>query len=198
MEKTTSIPIVSQHSGLTAAVGALHAALDERDEYTRLHSDRVVTLATELGAACGIPLVDMPVLRLAAQFHDIGKIGVPDNVLKKPGPLTQEEWVLMRSHTVRGERIFRATGVPIADRIAPIIRHHHEVINGTGYPDGLQGEEIPLMSRILAVADAYDAMTTTRPYREALTHRQSLDFIELDKGVKFDTEIVGVFFKMVT
>src|SRR5690606_25537787 len=133
----------------------------------RFHCDRVVRLATELGNACDVVNADLDILRICARFHDIGKIGVPDAVLLKPGRLTDEEWVRMREHPVLGERIFAATGLPVAAEVCSVIRHHHESFDGSGYPDAIAGDQIPRLSRILLVVDAYDAMTSSRPYHQA-------------------------------
>lgn len=178
---------------LRGSIDAITEALDARDAYTRFHCDRVVRLATELGNACDVVDADLDLLRICARFHDIGKIGVPDAVLLKPGRLDATEWVLMREHPVVGERIFRATGLPIAADVGKVIRHHHESFDGSGYPDALAGEQIPLLSRILLVVDAYDAMTSTRPYQKARTHTQVMEVLGAETGTKLDPQVMRVF-----
>jgi HD-GYP domain-containing protein (c-di-GMP phosphodiesterase class II) len=124
----------------------------------------------------------------AALLHDIGKVAVPDSILSKPGELNDEEWDVMRRHSVVGERILRA--VPGLGPVARMVRHGHERFDGTGYPDGLRGEEIPLGSRIVLACDAYDAMTSPRPYRDALTHEQAVAELIAGTGTQFDARIV--------
>ena len=150
---------------LAATVEALKGTVGLRDPPTGAHCDRVERLASDLGRRLRLshqPLVD---LAYAAELHDIGKVGLPDAVLLKPGPLVELEWEAVRSHSVWGSDLLRT--VPGLERVAVIVRHHHERFDGSGYPDGLQGEEIPVESRILAVVDAFVAMTEERPYRAA-------------------------------
>ena len=182
---------------LQGSVDSLSVALEVRDSYTRSHCDRAVRLATELGNACDVLDASLDHLRIAARFHDIGKIGVPDAVLLKPGRLSEEEWVLMRAHPVLGEQIFNATALPDFDEIALTIRHHHEAFDGSGYPDHLVGEAIPLLSRILLIVDAYDAMTTGRPYHSARTHEQAMGILQSESGKKLDPEIFNKFSIMI-
>jgi HD-GYP domain-containing protein (c-di-GMP phosphodiesterase class II) len=182
---------------LLGSVESLTVALDVRDSYTRAHCDRVVLLAIELGRACHLPAGDLGYLAICARFHDVGKIGVPDAVLLKPGKLTAEEWVLMKAHAELGERIFRAAILPDHEASADALRHHHESFDGSGYPDGFAGEAIPLLSRILLIADAYDAMTTTRPYHKARTHLEVMAILESESGTKFDPEILARFANMI-
>lgn len=182
---------------LLGSVESLSVALEIRDSYTRSHCDRAVRLVTELGNACDVLDAELDHLRVCARFHDIGKIGVPDNVLLKPGRLTDEEWVFMKAHPVLGEKIISATALPDHDSIAVAIRHHHEAFDGSGYPDNLKGEDIPLLSRIMLVVDAYDAMTTGRPYHVARTHKDAMDILESENGKKLDPEIFKKFAKII-
>ena len=182
---------------LLGSVESLSVALEVRDVYTRSHCDRAVRLATELGNACDVIDADLDHLRVSARFHDIGKIGVPDAVLLKPARLTPEEWDLMKAHPTLGEQIFMATHLPDQGEIAVVIRHHHESFDGTGYPDGLSGEKIPLLSRILLIVDAYDAMTTARPYHKARTHREVIAILDSESGKKLDPEIFRKFLTMI-
>ncbi len=182
---------------LLASLESLDAALLQRDEYTGLHCDRVVLIAVELGSACGLAAGELAPLSMAARFHDIGKIGIPDEVLLKPGSLDQEEWALMAEHAAKGERIYRATSRADAPVVAQAIRHHHEAFDGSGYPDGLQGEQIPLLSRILTLADGYDAMSSSRVYHAGRTHREIMRILENEKGRKNDPLLFQAFATMI-
>ena len=172
---------------------ALTVALDVRDSYTRGHCDRVVGLALALAGELDVSSADLRLLRLCALFHDVGKIGVPDAVLLKPGRLNPEEWERMKSHAQHGEKILQATGLPGVDSLADVIRHHHEAFDGSGYPDGLKGEAIPRLCRILLVVDAYDAMGSARPYHPARAHNQIMAILEAENGQKLDPEVFRAF-----
>jgi HD-GYP domain-containing protein (c-di-GMP phosphodiesterase class II) len=178
-------------------VEALTIALDVRDIYTRAHCDRVLRLAMELGDACRLSEAQLDRLAIAARFHDVGKIGVPDAVLMKPTQLTPGEWSMMKEHSVHGERIFRAAQVPGHDEIADAIRHHHESFDGSGYPDGMRAEEIPLICRVLLIVDAYDAMGTPRPYHRGRGHEEIMEVLESESGRKLDPEVLREFSKMI-
>lgn len=173
---------------LLGSVESLSVALQVRDSYTRSHCDRSARLAVELGAACDVSDAELNHLRVGARFHDIGKIGVPDAVLLKPARLTGDEWDLMKTHSELGELIFRAADLPDHDVVAAAIRHHHESFDGSGYPDGLAGEAIPLLSRIMLIVDAYDAMTSARPYHPVRTHARVMEIMESESGAKLDPE----------
>jgi HD-GYP domain-containing protein (c-di-GMP phosphodiesterase class II) len=138
---------------------------------------------------------DIQNMRWAARLHDIGKIGVPDHILRKPSSLTEDEWVSMRAHPEIGSKIL----APITKMapVSPIIRSHHEKYNGTGYPDGLKHEQIPLGSRILTIVDSYVAMTDERIYRKSLTHQEAVDELIRNKGTQFDPHIVDLFLKVI-
>lgn len=183
----------SFESYLAQSTNALFLALDERDNHTQQHCDRVSILACDIGTGCGLSQKELNILAAGARFHDIGKIGIPDRVLLKPGPLTVEEWEVMKMHPVKGERLFRNTLHPHASEIATVIRHHHERFDGGGYPDNLSGDHIPLASRILALADIYDAMATTRPYHRARTHHEIMDFLLTEEGARLDPDILSRF-----
>jgi diguanylate cyclase (GGDEF)-like protein/putative nucleotidyltransferase with HDIG domain len=167
----------------TAAMESLSATVDARDSYTAGHSRRVQQLALAIGREIGLSQAELDILGQAALFHDIGKLAVPDSVLLKPTELNDYEWELMRRHSDEGARIIDRLGF-LADAV-PAIRHHHEHYNGTGYPDGLSGDEIPLGARIIHVADALDSMLTTRTYRSARQVRQALDELRLNAGQQF-------------
>jgi putative nucleotidyltransferase with HDIG domain len=167
----------------TAALEALSATVDARDTYTAGHSRRVASSASVIARELGLSGQELVVVDQAALLHDIGKIGVPDSVLLKEGPLTAAEWVVMRSHPEEGARIIERLGY--LDDVVPGIRYHHERIDGRGYPDGLLGEQIPLAARIIHVADALDAMTTKRLYREERSFEEALEEIRRGRGTDF-------------
>lgn len=171
-----------------ATIEALSTALDYRDNETEGHSQRVVKYSIEIGDALEFSRHSMEVLSRGTLLHDIGKIGVPDSVLWKPGRLTEEEWVEMRKHVQYGYRMLRY--IPFLKEAAQIVLHHHERYDGAGYPQGLEGEEIVIGARIFAVADTYDAMTTDRPYRKALTDQDAREEIRRYSGNQFDPQIV--------
>jgi putative nucleotidyltransferase with HDIG domain len=167
----------------TAALEALSATVDARDTYTAGHSRRVAASATVIARELGLSDAELDLVGQAALLHDIGKIGVPDAVLLKDGPLSTAEWVVMRTHPEEGARIIERLGY--LDEIVPGIRHHHERPDGRGYPDGLMGEEIPLAARIIHVADSLDAMTTKRLYRDELSFEEALEEIRRGRGTDF-------------
>jgi len=167
----------------TAALEALSATVDARDTYTAGHSRRVAASAIVIARELGLSGAELEVVDQAALLHDIGKIGVPDSVLLKEGPLTAAEWVVMRSHPEEGARIIERLGY--LDEVVPGIRHHHERMDGRGYPEGLLGEEIPLAARIIHVADALDAMTTKRLYREERSFEEALEEIRRGRDTDF-------------
>lgn len=171
------------------SIRMLAAAIDEKDPYTRGHSGRVAKYSQIIGRELGLPPEEMDKLRIAALLHDVGKIGVDDRVLKKPGSLTPEEFDLMKQHTVKGANIMRP--VSQLKEILPGIELHHEHIDGRGYPYGLSGQQIPLMARIIGVADTLDAMTTNRPYQTAMDLDFALGRIKALTGSKFDATVVN-------
>jgi len=170
------------------SIRMLAAAIDEKDPYTRGHSDRVAKYSMHVGSQLGLSPEDLDRLRIAALLHDVGKIGVDDRVLKKPGALTPEEFEVMKQHPSKGANIMRPVS-QLKDML-PGIELHHEHVDGHGYPYGLKGEEIPLMARIIAVADTLDAMTTNRPYQSAMELDEALARIRGVTGTKFDVYVV--------
>jgi putative nucleotidyltransferase with HDIG domain len=152
----------------SSVVSAIAALMDARDGAMTAHSEAVTSCAVLLARELGLPQSEVEAVRLAALLHDVGKIAVSDAVLQKPGPLTTDEWQVMRQHPVIAERIL--DGLPLPTSTVAGVRHHHERFDGRGYPDGLAGDEIPIAARIVAVADAFHAMTSDRPYRR----RQSI------------------------
>ena len=170
---------------------ALVATLDARDRYTAGHSAAVAIYSRDIAARMGLPNEDQERVYLCGLVHDIGKIGLPPGLLEKPGALTLEERKIMQEHSAIGERILQNVD-GYAD-IARIVRHHHERVDGEGYPDGLKGEEIPLLSRIIAVADAYNAMTSDRPYRDAMPSRVARMRLAQAVDSQFDTSTAAAF-----
>jgi putative nucleotidyltransferase with HDIG domain len=177
-------------AGLSFAT-ALVAALDARDQYTAGHSACVAVYAKDIAARLGLSEEEQHVAHLAGLVHDIGKVGLPAGLLEKPGSLTLEERRIMEEHSTIGERIL--SNVDGYAEIAKIVRHHHERVDGHGYPDGLPVEEVPVISRIIAVADAYDAMTSGRPYRDAMPTRVARMRLAQAVGTQFDTTVVAAF-----
>jgi len=173
------------------AVQSLNAAVEARDPYTAGHSQRVQELSLEIGRALGLPKGRLEHIRLAGLFHDIGKLRVPDAVLTKPGPLTDEEFELVKRHPDDGAEIVGHLG-RLRDAL-PFIRHHHERWDGSGYPDGLLGPEIPLEASIVGLADAWDAMTTDRPYSRARTQEEAAAEIARGRGTQFAPAVVDAF-----
>ena len=171
-----------------AAVAALANAVEAKDPLTERHCQRLANLAARLGADAGLELADLEALAYGALLHDVGKIGVPESVLSKAGPLDDAEWELMRRHPEIGERICRP--LSSSRRFAPIVRHHHERWDGAGYPDGLRGEAIPLGARIVGLVDAFDAMTHDRPYRQAISVAKAVSELWREAGRQFDRALV--------
>jgi putative nucleotidyltransferase with HDIG domain len=177
-----------------SAITSLVRTVEERDPYTAGHSRRVRAYALRLALALGLDRSQRKQLSLAAVLHDIGKVGIPDGILHKPDRLTPEEDRIIRSHPEMGEHIL-APIVRNKDVLAAI-RGHHERIDGSGYPDGLAGEQIPLLARVLAIPDCYDALTTSRAYRPALPPREALAMLEAGAGSQFDPRLVRAFLRI--
>jgi putative two-component system response regulator len=169
---------------------SLAAAVEAKDSYTERHTNRVAESARYLGVRMGLPEEDLDALYRGGIVHDIGKIGVPDAVLQKPGPLNADELVVMRAHPEIGENIVRP--LRTGSDLLPIVRHHHEAFDGHGYPDGLRGTGIPLLARIVAVCDAFDALTNDRPYRPRLSEREALAILTGGAGRQWDPQLVSL------
>jgi putative nucleotidyltransferase with HDIG domain len=163
-------------------------ALEAKDPYTRGHSTRVAALSRDLALRMGLHHEAAEIISQAALLHDLGKIGVPEGILRKPGPLSGEEWEIMRRHPLTGAQI--VAPLEFFDEGAIIVRHHHERLDGSGYPDGLAGDGIPLGARIVAVADVYDALTSARPYRDALPHADAAAALRREAGRTLDDDLV--------
>ena len=169
-------------------------ALDLRDKETEEHSRRVTALTFKLASQIGVTQPNLTHMCRGAMLHDIGKVAIPDNILLKPGPLTDEEWTTMRRHPLIAVELLSSIEqlVPALD----IPRSHHEKWNGTGYPDHLAGEDIPLAARLFAVVDVYDALTSDRPYRSAWSRTETMKYIEEQSGIHFDPQVVPAFIEM--
>lgn len=184
------------NSAYKNTVTTLSRTVDARDSYTAGHSERVSQISLAIGSALGLPPKRMETLELAALFHDIGKLGIPDSILNKTGKLTDEEFARIKEHPTIGENILR--NVDFLQDTLPIIRHHHERFSGNGYPDGIRTDNIPLESRIIAVADTYDAMTSDRPYRKGLPHEEAVKELIKFKEIQFDPVVVNAFLSTTT
>ena len=174
---------------------SLALGVEARDPYTGDHCARLARYASDLDKALGLDYDNLVALKRGGYLHDLGKVTIPDSILKKHSNLTPEEWAIMRTHPGKGEEICRP--LKSLRAVLPIIRHHHEHWNGSGYPDGLKGEQIPLLARILQIVDCYDALRTSRPYKPALSHAESEKTMrrEAEAGL-WDKRLVGEFFAM--
>jgi len=171
------------------SIQMLAGAVDEKDPYTRGHSDRVTRYSLMIAKEMNLPMAFMEILQVSAQLHDVGKIGIEDHILKKPGALTEEEFEVMKTHTTKGANILRPV-TQLAEML-PGIELHHEALDGRGYPYGLKGDQIPLLARVIAVADTFDALTTNRPYQQAHTPDQALGIIKNLAGKRLDPAAVA-------
>jgi len=174
-----------------ATITGWSAAMDMRDKETEGHTQRVTEMTVRLAERMGFSQQDLVHVRRGALLHDIGKIGVPDRILLKPGKLTEEEWVIMRKHPVYAYEFLKP--IPYLGPSLDIPYCHHEKWDGTGYPRGLKGEDIPLSARIFASVDIYDALTSDRPYRPAWTEEKTLEYIQSLRGSHLDPQVVDMF-----
>ena len=182
------------YENLFSTLFAFVKALEVRDLYTRKHSTRVARWAHIIAEEMGCTEEELDVINVAGSLHDIGKIGIRDDILLKPGPLTDEEYEKIKEHPVIGAEIISKLG--LWDTEMKIIRHHHERYDGKGYPDGLKGDEIPELARIMSVADCYDAMASDRAYRKKIEKKDALAIIEKNSGTQFDPKVVEAFLKV--
>lgn len=188
-EKTTEL-----RETFVGAISSLAEALDAKDPYTNGHSKRVALICEVIAGAMKLDEKKTERIRLASALHDLGKIGVPEAILNKAGKLTDEEFGIVKTHSVRGERIIEPF---VKDKgIREIVRHHHERYSGGGYPDGIIGPDIPVGARIMAIADAYDAMTSDRSYRKAMSPKMAESELAACSGKQFDPEIVEIFLQV--
>ena len=182
------------YENLFSTLFAFVSALEVRDLYTRKHSTRVARLAQLIAEEMGCSEEELDMINVAGSLHDIGKIGIRDDILLKPGRLTEDEYEKIKEHPAIGADIISTLG--LWDRESQIIRHHHERFDGTGYPDGLKGKQIPTLARILSVADCYDAMASDRAYRKKMDKEVVLDIIIKNSGTQFDPDVVDVFLQV--
>jgi len=177
-----------------STLGALAALLETKDRMTETHSLRGVRYALELGRGAGLSKQEMTELEYGALLHDIGKIGIADIILKKTGPLTEEEWQVMRQHPTIGYNVLK--NLEFLQNSLPVVLHHQERYDGRGYPNGLKGEQIPMLARIFTIADSFDAMTSDRPYRHAMREEVALQEIKRNAGAQFDPRLADIFIRL--
>lgn len=190
---SSNVDLYNQHQQLVISfVSSLVRSLDAKDPYTRGHSERVALIARRLGEELSLPLEDLKDLYLSGLVHDIGKIGVDDAILRKPGRLTEEEMAHIQRHPEIGYNIL--SGLKNLKSVLPGVRYHHESYTGKGYPEGLKGESIPLMARIIAVADSFDAMGSDRPYRQGMPISKVSEILERGAGDQWDPQVIAAFF----
>ena len=181
----------AEREAVLASIASLAEALEARDVYTRGHSDAVASISVQIGARLGLDDKKLHDLELGGKLHDIGKIGIPDHVLHKPGRLNEEEWGIIKSHPLVGYRIM--SQAPPLKRLLDMVKHHHERFDGKGYPDGLSGEDIPLEARAMAVADTFHALISDRPYREGMNKPQAIEVIKEVSGTQLCPKCVNAF-----
>lgn len=182
------------HQQTLMVISALSSALEARDAYTKGHSERVSRLAVTCAKILGLDKSQEQNLRHGSLAHDIGKVGVHDSTLLKPGHLSEGEWEEVKQHSMVGYNIVKEGGLPSELLLA--VRHHHEDWNGGGYPDGLKGEEIPLLARVIRIADVYDALTSERPYRKSMLAAEAIEILRQEAGRQFDPCIVDAFLQI--
>jgi diguanylate cyclase (GGDEF)-like protein len=192
-----TIPSYAGDRGVRApdVIAAFAAALTAKDSTTAAHTQRCSWYTAKLAEELGLGEEEASVIRLASLLHDIGKLAVPDDVLFKPGSLNEDEWALMKQHPTSALHLLQVRSISDA---VPVILHHHEHFDGSGYPDGLAGDDIPLASRILLVSDAFDAMTTDRPYRKAMPVEAAIEELKRNSGGQFDPAIVEAFLRILS
>jgi len=186
----------AERSLMLASIASLVLALEARDQYTRGHSDSVARIVVGMAQRMGFDAQEVEKIRIAGKLHDLGKIGIRDDILLKPGPLTQEEYGIIKRHPTIGAEIL--TPIPSLAEIIPAIANHHERIDGKGYPHGLNGSEIPLLARMIAVADTFDALTSNRPYRKGYALEKALQILDEVRNTQLCPECVSVFMEWVT
>src|SRR6185436_4307639 len=172
-------------------VKGLAAAIDGKDPYTRGHSERVSRISVAIGQRLGLSDDECEKIRISALLHDVGKIAIDDNILKKPAALTDDEYEIMKTHPQKGYKIM--SQIRAMKEFLPGMYMHHEMVNGKGYPQGLKGDEIPLMAKVVAVADTFDAMTNDRPYQLAMKFEEAIEKIQAFVDTRYDSVVVSAF-----
>ncbi len=192
-EKNLLLEEYSHHLEVSAinTISTLQVALEEKDKYTAGHTTRVTIYAKMIGKSLGLSEQDMLVLERACQVHDVGKLVIDISYIQKPGPLTKDEWSLMKKHPEVGANIIKP--LSFLEREGSIVRHHHERIDGKGYPDGLCGDELDILTKVITVADSYDAMTSMRSYKVNFTRAEAVSELRRCMGTQFDTDVVNTF-----
>jgi putative two-component system response regulator len=191
--RSQQLLLAQLHESYEASLIMLANAIEVRDPYTRGHVERVMNYAQTIAEYLGWSAIEINNLRFGSILHDIGKIHIAEYILRKEGTLTDEEWIEMRKHPEMGAELIK--GIPYLEPALPVILYHHERWNGSGYPFGLKGEKIPVMARIVAIADSFDAMTTERPYRKELTPEQAFNEVISGSGIQYDPVIVEAFLR---
>jgi HD-GYP domain-containing protein (c-di-GMP phosphodiesterase class II) len=194
----TDAPEMETNTALTSSFGILDSlvtAVDRKDHYTRSHSEEMTEYALAIAGALGLSEDSQRTLRIAGLLHDVGKIGVPDRILRKPAKLEEEEYLTVQNHVTLAEMMIRE--VPNVTDVLAAVSTHHEKFDGTGYPRGLRGDDIPLLGRILAVADSYSAMTSDRPYRAAMSHESARAELLHAAGSQLDPDVVDAFLRII-
>lgn len=191
IQKTQSLNVICKTGE------ALQVALKHRDEYTQNHCERVAQIAMQAGTYFGFDQASLHQLEAAAIFHDIGKIGIPDDILLNTGKLTAVQYEQMKLHSIVGANIVEKLEIPGAGNVAKIIRHHHEHYDGSGYPDGLKGNEISLSSRIICIVDVFDALSSNRCYRDAISPQMTLTYMAEEMIDQFDPDVFEVVSKLI-
>jgi putative nucleotidyltransferase with HDIG domain len=183
---------IINHNHLMEMVTSLAGAIDAKDPYTKGHSTSVSRYSEALARAINLPEPEVERIKIGAMLHDVGKIGIPESVLKKPGKLDDDEWQIMKQHPTIGAEKVLAPNEALRDLI-PIVKYHHERLDGKGYPEGLKGEEIPLAARIVSVADAYHALVSDRPYRKGMPIEKACAILKEGAGIQWDPDLVRSF-----
>lgn len=197
MESGNNIERHMRNESIFSLSQGLICALKYRDENTQLHSERVAGLAIDIGKQCDLSSSELDILMISANLHDIGKIGIADNILLKPGRFSQSEREEMKSHSEKGQVIIDNLSFLGQNIVAKVVRHHHEHFDGTGYPDNLVGEDIPMLSRIISIVDNYDALSEKRTYSGVKGHDEVINIMINEAKMKFDPEIFQIFLKTI-
>jgi HD-GYP domain-containing protein (c-di-GMP phosphodiesterase class II) len=184
-----------ERRNIMRTINALVSAIDFKDKLTKNHSDNVKYYAAVIAKEMGLSQSKIDTIKEACQVHDLGKIGVHDNILTKPGKLTEEEYKEIKLHSLAGAVILKP--FHFLDKVVSIVRQHHERYDGTGYPDRIKGEDIDIGARIMSVADSFEAMTSQRPYRDAMSKEEAIDELKRNSGSQFDPRVVEVFIKLI-